>query len=176
MSDEQTSALRAMAHPVRLRMMSLLTGTAMSAAEVARELDLTHANASYHLRQLLDAGQLVDAGEETIRGGKAKRYRYRYPHERQGAHAPAPAQPSTDDQLFFARAVSLEVERRLAEREPGPHYDFDLEGWVSPDVWEQACTLLREASHLLHEHNRAPRTPDTVHVSATGWAFQMGNA
>ena len=37
----------------------------MSAAEVARELGLTHANASYHLRQLLAAGQLVEAGEET---------------------------------------------------------------------------------------------------------------
>jgi predicted ArsR family transcriptional regulator len=48
----------------------------MSAAEVARELGLTHANASYHLRQLLAAGQLVQAGEETIRGGRAKRYRY----------------------------------------------------------------------------------------------------
>ena len=65
-----------MAHPVRLRMLSLLTGAPMSAAEVARELGLTHANASYHLRQLLAAGQLVEAGEETIRGGRAKRYRY----------------------------------------------------------------------------------------------------
>ena len=57
-------------------MLSLLTGAPMSAAEVARELGLTHANASYHLRQLLAAGLLVVAGEETIRGGRAKRYRY----------------------------------------------------------------------------------------------------
>ena len=70
-------SLRAMAHPVRLRMLSLLTGAPMSAAEVARELGLTHANASYHLRQLLAAGQLVEAGEESIRGGRAKRYQLR---------------------------------------------------------------------------------------------------
>ena len=72
---DQVVSLRALAHPVRLRMLSLLTGAPLSAAEVAREFGLTHANASYHLRQLLAAGQLVDAGQATIRGGRAKRYR-----------------------------------------------------------------------------------------------------
>ena len=76
MTDETTNALRAVAHPVRLRMLSLLTGTELSAAEVARELGITHANASYHLRTLLDAGELVIASEEKIRGGVAKRYRH----------------------------------------------------------------------------------------------------
>ena len=47
MSGDTTQALRATAHPVRLQILSLLTGAEMSAAEVARELDLTHANASY---------------------------------------------------------------------------------------------------------------------------------
>ena len=61
---------------MRLRILSLLTAEAMSAAEVARTLDLTHANASYHLRVLLDAGELVVESEEKIRGGVAKRYRY----------------------------------------------------------------------------------------------------
>ena len=56
---ESSNQLRAVAHPVRLRMLSLLTGTELSAAEVARELGITHANASYHLRTLLDAGEMV---------------------------------------------------------------------------------------------------------------------
>ncbi len=68
--------LRAMAHPVRLRMLSLLTGTAMSAAEVTRELGTTSANASYHLRLLHAAGLLAVAGEEKVNGGVAKRYRH----------------------------------------------------------------------------------------------------
>ena len=76
MTDETTHALRAVAHPVRLQILSLLTGTELSAAEVARELGITHANASYHLRTLLDAGELVIASEEKIRGGVAKRYRH----------------------------------------------------------------------------------------------------
>ncbi len=76
MADEQISSLRATAHPLRLRMLSLLTSSAMSAAEVARELDITHANASYHLRLLHDADLVVVESEERIRGGVAKRYRY----------------------------------------------------------------------------------------------------
>src|SRR5262245_28201919 len=75
-SDGGVEALRALAHPIRLRILSLLTGASMTAAEVARELGLTHANASYHLRQLREAGTIQVAGEERIRGGTAKRYRY----------------------------------------------------------------------------------------------------
>ena len=64
MTDETSdpgdvARLRATAHPVRLRIMSLLTAEAMSAADVARALELTHANASYHLRVLHDIGELV---------------------------------------------------------------------------------------------------------------------
>ena len=76
MTDERISSLRATAHPLRLRMLSLLTSSAMSAAEVARELDITHANASYHLRLLHDADLVVVESEERIRGGVAKRYRH----------------------------------------------------------------------------------------------------
>ena len=164
------SALRAVAHPVRLQMLSLLTGTEMSAAEVARELDLTHANASYHLRVLLDADEIVVAGEEKIRGGVAKRYRY--PHERQGVR-PDAGRPSADDQVFYARAVGLELERRLQHRAPGPSPHSDLEGWVPPETWERANALLMEAAMLLHDANQAPRSPGTIHVSQTVWAFRM---
>ena len=73
---DRIGALRATAHPLRLQMLSLLTGAELSAAEVARELGVSQANASYHLRLLLDAGQLVMAGEEVVRGGRAKKYRH----------------------------------------------------------------------------------------------------
>ncbi|MEV1205735.1 winged helix-turn-helix domain-containing protein, partial [Microbispora rosea] len=38
--------LRALAHPVRLRMLSLMWGAPMSAAELSRELGISHALAS----------------------------------------------------------------------------------------------------------------------------------
>jgi DNA-binding transcriptional ArsR family regulator len=178
--DARISALRATAHPLRLRILSLLTGSAMSASEVARELGTTPANASYHLRQLLDAGELEEAGEEKIRGGVAKRYRY--PHERRGTprSSPGTERPSIEDQQHYAQALASELQRRLVDREPRPPGDdaerglsTDLDGWVDPEAWARAAALLREASALLHDANRPPRTPGTVHVSFTGWAFRM---
>lgn len=161
--------LRAVAHPVRLRILSLLTGSAMSAAEVARELDLTHANASYHLRILLETGTVVEAGEERIRGGVAKRYRY--PHEDRGQHR---SRATTEGQVARVRALARELERRVRQRKRhSPSHLSDLDGWVAPEVWERVRELLMEASTLMHDHNQPPRTPGTVHVSATSWTFQM---
>ena len=169
MTTDETVALRAVAHPLRLQMLSLLTGTAMSAAEVARELGVTQANASYHLRLLRDAGEIVEAGEERIRGGVAKRYRY--PHE---VAAKRKTRGTPASQVAEARALGRELERRVRQRKSRTHSQLsDLEGWVEPEVWKRACELLMEASALLHDHNQAPRTAGTLHVSATSWAFEM---
>lgn len=174
--EQRIAALRATAHPVRLRMLSLLTGSAMSAAEVARELGLTHANASYHLRVLRDVGELVEAGEERIRGGVAKRYRY--PHERAEQEPMTPpdggSRATPDEQAAYVRAVAAELERRV-RRHAGRGFHSDLEGWVDPEAYERARQLLLEASHLLHEANRPPRTPGTVHVTQTTWTFAMSD-
>jgi DNA-binding transcriptional ArsR family regulator len=54
--------MRAWAHPGRLQILSLLTsGEALSAADVGRSLNLPHATASYHSRQLRQAG-LIEVG------------------------------------------------------------------------------------------------------------------
>jgi DNA-binding transcriptional ArsR family regulator len=170
----EVSELRAIAHPVRLRMLSLLTGTPMSAADLARELEITHANASYHLRQLADAGQVVEAGERRIRGGVAKLYRY--PHE--ADHPGTPREDATDeDRLLYAKALWSELERRLAQRVGAPRGGFstDLDGWVAPEAWVRAQELVREASRLLHDANHPPHADGTVHISFTGWLFRMAD-
>lgn len=170
MDEADTGAvarLRASAHPVRLRILSLLTAEAMSAAEVARALDLTHANASYHLRVLHDVGELVVESEEKIRGGIAKRYRYDAERE----HADRTS--GVDDRVAYARANALEVERRLLDAARGPGSSSDLEAWVPVEVWHRALDLLHEASHLLHAEARPAGTPETVHVSFSAHAFTM---
>src|SRR4051794_30024235 len=73
--ERRIAALRALAHPLRLRMLSLLTGTALSAAELGRELDVSQALASYHLRQLADAALVQLAEQRSRRGGRERRYR-----------------------------------------------------------------------------------------------------
>jgi DNA-binding transcriptional ArsR family regulator len=169
---EALAAMRAVAHPLRVRILSLLTGAALSAAEVARELGINHANASYHLRVLREAGTVVDAGVERIRGGVARRYRYPVDAERA-----APPPPGTDR----GRAASLrawleslqpELLRRVGDAR-GRATTSDLEAWVPEETWAEALDLLHRASVLLHEAALPPRTPGTVHVSATSTAFVM---
>ncbi|QIG45725.1 helix-turn-helix transcriptional regulator [Nocardioides anomalus] len=151
-------------------MLSVLTGTAMSAADLARELGISHANASYHLRQLAEHGEVVVAGEQRIRGGTAKLYRY--PHEAEGADTGVSA--TTEDRVQYARAVAQEVERRLVDRAPDRQSLMaDLEGWVAPEAWERAAALVREASRLLHDANRPPGTEGTTHISLSVVAFRM---
>jgi DNA-binding transcriptional ArsR family regulator len=173
MSDDLTdprsvSALRSVAHPVRIRILSLLTGGAMSAAEVARELELTHANASYHLRVLHEAGELVVESEEKIRGGVAKRYRYVV------IDAPVVGAPATnEDRIAYVHAIATDVTRRQSRHRRGLGQLSDIETWVEPEVWEEAVALLRQASDLLHARAAAPRSPGTKHVSASMFAFEM---
>lgn len=164
------SALRSVAHPVRLRILSLLTAEAMSAAEVARALDLTHANASYHLRVLHEAGELVVESEERIRGGVAKRYRYVV------VDAPPAGAPATnEDRIVYVHAIANEVTRRQSQHLRGRGQMSDIETWVDPDVWVEAVDLMRRASDLLHSSARPPRTEGTTHVSASFFAFEMAD-
>lgn len=165
------SALRSVAHPVRLRILSMLTAQPMSAAEVARELDLTHANASYHLRVLHDAGELVVESEEKIRGGTAKRYRYVV-----GGDPARPSGPPTvEDEIAWQHATHSEIVRRLGQRVRGPGSSSDIETWVTPETWREAIDMVSAAMTLLHDRARPPGTEGTVHVSASSQAFMMGD-
>ncbi|MDN6354315.1 MAG: helix-turn-helix domain-containing protein, partial [Corynebacterium sp.] len=60
------------------------TGDAVTAAELADTLDLHPSTVGFHLRKLLDAGQIVEGSADTTdrRGRPRKRYR------------PAPATPT----------------------------------------------------------------------------------
>jgi len=164
------AALRAMAHPVRLRILSLLTGTAMSAAEVARELGLTHANASYHLRLLAETGHLADAGEEAIRGGRAKRYRY-------DVDSPVQVAPDTASAAVYYQAIAAELVRRATQRQAqgGRGTSSDAEIWVPPEAWGSAVDQVLSTVDELHRAAVPLRTPGAVHVSVTTALFEMGD-
>jgi DNA-binding transcriptional ArsR family regulator len=166
----EVSALRAVAHPVRLQMLSLLTGSAMSAAELSRELGLTQANASYHLRTLVAAGLVSSAGEERVRGGKAKRYRY-------DLDAPVEAPTGADLGPMFAEALATELVRRARMRRPdGQGTTTDAELWVDPEVWDDARVRVSEAMRALHLEAQPPRREGTVRVSVTVAMFAMDEA
>ncbi|MBA2698442.1 MAG: winged helix-turn-helix transcriptional regulator [Nocardioidaceae bacterium] len=171
MSLEVSSRLRAVAHPLRLQILSLLTGADLSASEVARELGTTQANASYHLRVLAAAGHLVDAGEEKIRGGVAKRYRH--PWREGGVRDDDDhPRPHADNRLFL-EALCHELVRRQAHAGGGPGYSADAEMWVTPEVWQRVLELCFQAGTLIHAEAKPPRTEGTMHVNLTAVAFTM---
>lgn len=165
--------LRALAHPLRLRILSLLTGVEMTAAEIARELELTHANASYHLRQLHATGIIEVAGQERIHGGIAKRYRYNFEGEKQRAGQPLQADDVRGRRLFY-EAMVTELNRRsqMLRRSADNHFT-DAELWVDPKVWKAIRDKIKEASDDLHLAAQPPRTPETIRVNATIALFQM---
>ncbi|MFF7634294.1 ArsR/SmtB family transcription factor [Kitasatospora sp. NPDC008050] len=160
--------LRALAHPLRLRLLSLLTGQPMSAAEAARELGETQANVSYHLRRLHAAGLLEPAGEVLVRGGRAKRYRH-------DPDSGTTVDATTGDEFqLLTAALADELRRRSRSRVAGaPGALTDAELWVAPEVWRRAAQLADELGSLLHEAARPPHAPGTVRVGATMVLFQM---
>jgi DNA-binding transcriptional ArsR family regulator len=160
--------LRALSHPVRLRILSLLTGAAMSSAELARELELNHAAVSFHVRKLADAGYLEVAETRSVRGGKERRYRQR------PAGGP---QWQQEDPRLTVRAVAEEVARRAGQTTSEAWRLFgDAELWVDATVWEDAVGRIASAVSDLHAAAKPARTPETVHVSATAMLFRIDGA
>lgn len=152
-------------------MLSLLTGVELSAAEVARELGTTQANASYHLRVLLDAGLLVISGVDKVRGGRAKKYRHPWdsvPPE------PAASRTRPADRAASVRAFADMIPRRFEQRQEGtPTLLTDAELWVTPETWAEVLELLTRASHLVHERAQPPRSEGTVRTNVSVSAFTM---
>jgi DNA-binding transcriptional ArsR family regulator len=162
----KVGSLRALAHPVRLQMLSLLTGAQLSATEVAHELGISQANASYHLRQLLAAGEVVVAEERVIRGGVAKIYRH--PHE-----APPAAAAEDGAHRLWTQALATELVRRAEHRAPGHAGSTDAELWVDPGTWQEVVDTVMEAAKRLHAAARPPRAEGTVRTSTTVSMFLM---
>ena len=158
--------LRALSHPVRLRILSLLTGTAMSSAELARELGVSHAAVSFHVRTLVAAGYLELAETRSVRGGQERRYR---------SVIGGRAQWQSEDARRAGSALSKELLRRLADT-PADNWRLfgDAELWITPQVWDDVAGRMGRAVEELHAAALAPRTPGSVHVSATALLFAVG--
>jgi DNA-binding transcriptional ArsR family regulator len=165
--QEQLIPLRAMAHPLRLQILSLTTGAALSAAELASELGIAHAAASYHARQLADAGLLVvveDEGERSGPGRPPVRYRY---------EARTDLDRSEGEQALWA-ATSQDMQRRLRAR-TRHHVGADGEAWLAPEDFDEVCALAQRISDLMHERALRPHAEGSVRASVSVYAFELGD-
>lgn len=123
------AALKALAHPVRLRLLGLLRADGpATASRLADRLGLNSGATSYHLRQLAQHGFVVDDPE---RGNGRDRW-WRAAH--QATQTDDSGQPDTRDAVdAFAQAVAVihteQLQRALEERS------------LLADQWRQASTV-----------------------------------
>ncbi|WP_094191464.1 winged helix-turn-helix domain-containing protein [Streptomyces katrae] len=157
--------LRALAHPLRLRMLSLMWPGPLSAAELARELDVSHALASQHLRRL-DAVGLVELAEQrTRRGGRERRYRTVRGTPLSDRHEGAPMLAET-----MAHTLRERAGRRL-EASEGVTVDAEL--WVDPRIWQDVRRRLTELAVELHDAAQPAHAPGTIPLGVSMMAFPL---
>jgi len=160
--------LRVVAHPLRLRLLSLLTGEAFSAAEAARALGESQANVSYHLRRLAQAGLVTLVEQAAIRGGTAKRYR----------HDPASGETlgagSADAHQALTRSLAGELVARGTRYRADTEFVFtDAEVTVSAEAWARIRALAREVGTIIHDEAVPATTDAGVRVAATLALFEV---
>ena len=77
--DPATRGSRALAHPIRARIVAVLGDGELSPVELAKELGLSLGVVSYHVRMLADAGVIELARTTSRRGAIQHHYRLREP-------------------------------------------------------------------------------------------------
>ncbi|MPZ59715.1 MAG: helix-turn-helix domain-containing protein [Propionibacteriales bacterium] len=171
MAEENTTpdpqALRALAHPVRLRMLgSLRIDGPSTASRLAEQLGLNTGATSYHLRQLAQHGFIEEDADRGNQRDRWWRATHRFTHVDE-----APAEPAARDAAdAFAQAAvivqSQALQRAVEERPSLP--DEWRRVSTSNDVVlrltpEQAEQLTRRVVDLMMEtYQRTPEPAEPV--------------
>ena len=151
------TALRALAHPVRLRLLGLLRVDGPSTATaLGTRLGLNSGATSYHLRQLAQHGFVVDDADR----GNARERWWRAAHQATRTKDGADDSPAARDAHdAFGQAVAVihtEQLQRAVEERP------DL-----PTAWRRASTLSDWGLRLTPQ--RAEQLMKAIVAVADGW-------
>ncbi|MBY8879562.1 ArsR/SmtB family transcription factor [Actinacidiphila acidipaludis] len=123
MEISDPKAIRALAHPLRLDLMELLTAIGpATAAHCGRVLDVPQANCSFHLRQLAKYGFVEDAGP----GQDRRERKWRVPADRPSLRV---------DSGGGAAVVGRELERLVVERELQAVLDYGARRGQESAAW-----------------------------------------
>ncbi len=154
---------RALAHPLRLRILRLLRGEPRSASALAREMGVLPGSARFHLGVLEQAGIVRRAGERVVRGGREVLFE-------------APDVVHLDDDVEPAvrwatdRAYLQELTRliELGATDPGGVAGFSLHVWrLRPRDVAAAERIMREATRSLAALHRPDDPRAAPHVAGT---------
>lgn len=153
--------LRALSHPLRLRILGMITSRPLSATEVAQAAGVAHAAASYHLHQLASAGLIRAEKQPAVLGGRGRgRPQQRYTMRTAAFRRLAP--PSV---RLLERQLLVELGRKLAQS--GKKRMTDAEVWLAPADLRRLRTLTAEADEILHSKALQPGVPRSKHISLT---------
>ena len=164
--------IRALAHPLRLRLLELLREGPSTASILARRLNESTGATSYHLRELHRFGFL---DEDSERGrGRERWWRRR---ERMLLVGPQPGVDDPESEAAFAQLRSIFLERDAAaldrfvrsERVDPWKQAAMIGNWNVYATPEEIEALTRQVVALIDELRRpaagAPETAEHVHVS-----------
>ncbi|MET4926041.1 helix-turn-helix domain-containing protein [Streptomyces sp. PSRA5] len=148
--------LRALAHPVRVQLVGLLRKYGPSTAtRLAERLGVNSGTASYHLRQLGDAGFVE---EDTERGNARERW-WRAVHQSTWFSDRELAEQEPEAALAYlqsvAAAYTLRTQRALSELQTMPDRwrgSFDLSDWALRLTPEEVVRLREELRELLYRY------------------------
>lgn len=157
------AAMRALAHPTRVRMMHMLRSEPLSASELARRLGIKFGSAQYHLMSLERARIARRVGERRKRGGTE--ILYEVPHD---LWVDLDADAPLEMRHAMSRAYLAELQRRLdaSAAEPDPD-DTDRDVFSTREVELPASAIpaateaLRDLLHRLDELAIADPTDDS---------------
>jgi DNA-binding transcriptional ArsR family regulator len=160
---DERRRLRALSHPVRLRILSLLTDSPKSGTELGPELSMSQAAVSYHLRSLAAAGMIELDEVRSVRGGREKRYRLAEVGHVTGTRRDLEAN---------VVAVTTEILRRIEAFGSNAWDVFgDIDIWLDEETWQRNSHAITDSITELHAAAKPAGTPGTVHVSATALLF-----
>ncbi|WP_405606974.1 ArsR/SmtB family transcription factor [Streptomyces sp. NBC_01508] len=148
--------LRALAHPVRVQLVGLLRKHGPSTAtRLAERLGVNSGTASYHLRQLGDAGFV----EEDAERGNARERWWRAVHRSTWFSEPELAEREPEAALAYlqsvAAAYTLRTQRALSELQTLPDRwrgTFDMSDWSLRLTPEETVSLREELRALLDRY------------------------
>jgi DNA-binding transcriptional ArsR family regulator len=141
--------MRAVAHPMRIRMLHLLRTEPLSASELARRLQVRFGSAQYHLRTLERAGIARRVGERRKRGGIE--ILFEVPRSL-WIDFDAEAPPGVREAVHHAHLAELGRRLDAAAAEPEPE-DTDRDVFSTREI-ELRPEDLPEATEALHAYLR----------------------
>jgi DNA-binding transcriptional ArsR family regulator len=173
--------MRALAHPLRLQLLELLSSEgAFTASEAARRLDETPANVSWHLRKLAEYG-FVRQGQGS---GRAKPWKFVAQSLTFGDDAEDPTLATALTDLFLER--EFHVLRTSLRQQPSELQTWrdatavlQTRFWLTPDEAGALGRRLKEIfmTESLVERNQDPATrPEGARLMALmSWVVPYGD-